>query len=90
MTAMEAFTRYLTQSYIQSKKPLGSPVFIEPPHEMGLKKEYVLPVIKPLFWIPESGIHLYLTYLKHHTERLGMTRATSDPYVLYRRETEDI
>lgn len=52
---------------------------------MDLPKDYVLEIVKPLYGIPESGLHWYLTYLAHHIEHLGMIRSTVDPCVLIKR-----
>lgn len=55
---------------------------------MELPDDVVLQVIRPLYGIPESGLHWYLTYLRHHQERLGMQRATMDSYFLFRYEQD--
>lgn len=52
---------------------------------MALPEGYVLKVVKPLYGIPESGLHWYLTYLNHHLRTLGMKRSRVDLCVLYRR-----
>lgn len=49
---------------------------------MGIPCGYVLRVVNPLYIIPESGLHWYLTYLHHHLDFLGMKRTRADPCVL--------
>lgn len=49
---------------------------------MGLPPYTVLHVFKPLYGIPEAGLHWYLTYLSHHIYTLGMTKSRYDPYLL--------
>lgn len=60
-------------------------MFITAPADRGHPEGYVLKVVKPLYGIPESELHWYLTYLHHHIDELGMTRSRADPCVLYRR-----
>ena len=79
---MKVYTRDVTQAYIQSRSRLEREVYIRAPKEMELKDGYVLRVIKPLYGIPESGLHWYLTYLAHHLDSLGMKRTRVDPCVL--------
>ena len=55
------------------------------PSELGLPSGYALKVLKPLYGIPESGLHWYLTYLSHHLDTLDMIRTTVDPCVLVRK-----
>lgn len=75
-------TRDITQAYVQSRSRLERPVFIKPPKEMNLPKDTVLRVVRPLYGIPESGLHWYLTYLDHHVGRLGMKQSRADPCFL--------
>lgn len=70
-----AFTRDNTQAYVQSEKQLEHPVYIQQPREMCQPPNIVWKVIRPLYFIAESGLHRYLTYLQHHVERLGKHRS---------------
>lgn len=63
LTGGKMFNRDITQSYVQDTTELERTVCKPAPTEMGLDKDIVLRVVKPLFVIPESGIHLYLSYL---------------------------
>lgn len=45
----------------------------------------VLRVVKPLYGIPDSGLHWYLTYLEHHLVRIGMEISVVDPFALIKR-----
>lgn len=51
----------------------------------GTRRNMVLKVVRPLYGIPESGLHWYLTYIDRHTERLGIIRATIDTCILFKR-----
>lgn len=55
---------------------------------MGLPEGYVLEIMKPLYGIPDSGLHWYLTYMTHNVEELGMYRSRVDPCILLRRDTD--
>lgn len=62
MTNMKMFTRDVTQAYVQSETPFERDVYICTPLEMQLPPNIVLKVVKPLYVIPESDLHWYLTY----------------------------
>lgn len=79
---MESYAPDITQAYVQSNKMLERDVNIKSPPELGLPHGFVLNVVKPLYEIPESGLHWYLTYLTHHLDSLNMTRSKCDPCVL--------
>lgn len=83
---MTPFIRDVTQAYVQSRSKLERDVYIKAPTELDLPPDTVLKVVKPLYGIPESGLHWYLTYVGHHIDKLNMTRATSDPCLLIRRD----
>ena len=85
MSSMNMYTRDITQAYIQSHTQLERDVYIRAPKEMELPPGYIIKVVKPLYGIPESGLHWYLTYLTHHLDTLRMTRTRSDPCILIRR-----
>ena len=39
-------------------------------------------LIKPLYGIPEAGLHWWSIYYKYHRERLEMATSTYDPCLL--------
>lgn len=51
---MTAFTRDITQAYIQSHHDLERKVFIRTPTYMDLPENVVLQVVKPLYAITEG------------------------------------
>lgn len=57
---------------------------------MRLPTHTVLQVVKPLYRIPESGLHWYQTYVKYHLEQLGMNRSRAYPCLLIRRKEEQL
>lgn len=79
---MEAYTREVTQAYIQSKTPLERPVYVRKPDKLGIYPLHVIRVVGLLHKIPESGLHLYLTYLAYHLEVLNIKRSKEDSCVL--------
>ena len=84
----QANVRDVTQAYVQSKTDLGRDIFLQPPTEMHLLNGKVLLAVKPLYGVPESGLHWFLTYHDHHTGTLGMTACQFDNCILYRRTTD--
>lgn len=49
---------------------------------MGLSDDMVPMVVKPLQFIPESGLQGYLKYLEHHMTELGMHLSRPNHYLL--------
>lgn len=80
-----SYLRDISQSYVQSDSKIERSIFLRPPKEMGLEPGKLLKAVKPLYGIPESGLHWYLTYVNHHKKALGMKQTKFDPCVLYRR-----
>lgn len=72
ITSMIFCERHITQTYIQYHADLYRTVYIRAPRELNLTPGFVLKVVEPLYGIPETGLHWYLTYLSHHLETLGM------------------
>lgn len=65
--------------YEQIKTYLERPVYIRPPDELNLPETMELKVQKTVYGIPETDLHLDLTCMKHHIEKLGITRELNDP-----------
>lgn len=80
----QSYIRDISQAYLQSESPLERKIFLRPPKEMNLGADVVLCVLKPLYGVPESGLHWFVTYWTHHRERLSMKSTTGDPCLLYR------
>lgn len=68
----QIFGRHITQVYIQSRSAFERIVFIKAPTEMDLPPDTIPHVVKPLYGIPEAGLHWYLAYLSHHIDELVM------------------
>ena len=85
---LKPYNRDVTQAYTQSKYQMGRIVYLEPVPEMELPDDVVLLVVKPLYGIPEAGLHWYLTYKGHHTETLGMKQCTFDQCIMYKPEKD--
>ena len=79
-----AYIRDVSQAYIQSHSVLNRTIYLKPPEEMNLPKNHVLLVKKPLYGIPESGLHWFLTYQSHHKQMLHMEETHGDKCILYR------
>lgn len=83
---MSCYARSYTQAYTKSVLSLEREIYVSPPIEYGFPTQKVLKVVKPPYGIPNSGPHRYTTYVKHHTQRLGLSRSRADPYLLYRQD----
>jgi hypothetical protein len=77
------YLRDISQAYVQSNTHLNRQIFIRPPSELGLDKNSILRVVKPLYGVPEAGNHWYNTYHNHHLQKLRMTQSTYDPCLLH-------
>lgn len=75
---MTVFRREVTQAYVQEEIKLEREVFMKAPVEMGLPEVTVLKVVKPLYGIPESALHWYLTYLDYHVQILEIFNQKSE------------
>lgn len=81
--SLKLSTRYMNQTYLQSKMPLSRPIYVKPPDIMKILSDLHIRHDRPLYGVPEAGAHWYNTYHSHHTDRLNMTAATHDPCLLY-------
>ena len=81
-TSLQFFTRDISQAYVQAATKVEREIFVRPPAEMNLGQQCLLRVERPLYGLPESGLHWFRTYHKHHTVVLGMTASVHDPCLL--------
>lgn len=81
---MSLMLRDISQAYTQSATNLLRDVLLRIPQE--LENRYptgtVFRVVKPLYGIAESGLHWFITYQKHHHERLNCVPSSYDPCLL--------
>jgi len=63
----------ISQAYVQSNTHLNREIFIRPPPELGLSKNSILRVVKPLYGVLEAGNHWFRTYHQHYIQELKMT-----------------
>lgn len=83
-SGLNLFLRDISQAYVQAITTINRDIYVLPPSELGLDKDKILKVEKPLYGLAESGNHWYITYHNHHTKTLGMTPSTHDSCLLYR------
>lgn len=72
------------------EKLLRRHFYIKVPKEMALQEDTVLLVVKPMYGIPESGLHWYIKYLEYPMENLKMTGTTAHPCVLVKRKEGEV
>jgi hypothetical protein len=78
------YVRDIKQAYTQATTKLVREVYLRAPKEMELGDDEILLCVKPLYGIPEAGLHWFLTYVGHHVKELGMTQSKADKGLLYR------
>ncbi len=78
-----SYTRDISQAYLQSNTELERSVYLRPPTEMEVDDDCILRARKPLYVIPESGLHWFVTYQKHHVEKRDMRESPADNCFLY-------
>lgn len=79
------FLRDVDQAYTQAKSAIRRAIFIRPPLILNIPPGYLLRVDRPLYGLPESGMHWFVTYHGHHRRSLHMAAAIHDPCLLYTR-----
>jgi hypothetical protein len=86
MGGYKLYLRDISQAYVQSTTYLNRQFYVRPPqelqNELGLDKDSVLRVLKPLYGVPEAGNHWFRTYYSHHVNQLHMDQSTYDPCLL--------
>jgi len=81
---LDVYLRDISQSYTQSTSALQRNVYLRPPADFGLIEGFVLRAALPLYGIPESGLHWFVTYHDHHVQQLQMVPSPADPCFLTR------
>jgi hypothetical protein len=61
----QRYVRDLSQVYTQSETLLERDIYLNAPVELKLSDEEVLLCLRQLYGIPESGLHWFLTYVRH-------------------------
>jgi hypothetical protein len=79
----------ISQAYNQSTTQLNRDFYIKPPYKLtdriGLPRDTILKVVKPLYGVPEAGNHWFKTYHTHHTVELGIEQSIYDPCLVYQK-----
>ncbi|KAI1004025.1 hypothetical protein K3495_g4184 [Podosphaera aphanis] len=81
------YLRDITQAYVQSSTNLNRNFYIRAPSELtdelGIPRNSILKVIKPLYGVPEAGNHWFKTYHDYHMNQLKLNESTYDPCLLW-------
>lgn len=80
------YLRDVKQAFTQAKSNVERPIYLNAPKEFGLKEDELLLVEKPLYGIPEAGLHWFATYHGHHLDDLKMEESVADRCLLFRRK----
>lgn len=88
---MSIALRDITQAYIQSLTWLQRLILFRLPMQIRHQypKDSIGVCLKPLYGIPESGAHWFLTYWRWLLEQLLLGISTYDPCLLYTKEKND-
>jgi hypothetical protein len=86
----QLYLQDISQAYVQSTTNLNREFYVRPPRELqtelGIDKDSVLKVLKPLYGVPEAGNHWFKTYHSHHVQQLHMDQSTYDPCLRHSNE----
>ncbi len=83
------FVRVISHAYVSTDTNLLRQIYLIPPKGIGLDPDILWYVQKPLYGLPESGVHWFKTYISHHHHhKLGMTSIEVDPCLLYRKDKD--
>lgn len=75
-------TRDVSQANVQSTSKIRRQIFVLPPRILGFPPDVLFRVNRPLYGIPEAGIHWYKTYHTYHKHDLKMSPSVYDPCLL--------
>eukprot|EP00171_Calliarthron_tuberculosum_P004960 IDg4960t1 len=79
----QVFTRDISQAYTQSDTLVQRDIFVVPPAEFGVDGATLLKVKKPLYGLPEAGVHWFGTYHRHHIQSLKMKDSAHDKCLMW-------
>ena len=86
MRLHDLYLRDISQAYVQSTTNLNREFYVRRPqelqNELGIGRDTVLKVLKPIYGVPEAGNNWFKTYHSHHIQRLKMNQSTYDPCLL--------
>lgn len=87
---LDAYLRDITQAYVQALSELERMIYLKPLAEMNLEDDDIILCVKPLYGIPESGLHWFVPYHGHHVISLQMNSTKVDPCLLFSRNDDQI
>lgn len=73
----------ILQAYTQAISAITRPIFIRAPSMLNVHSNLLVCVDRPLYRLPESGFHWFVTYRNHHKTYPSMTAAVQDPCFLF-------
>lgn len=83
----DVYLRDISQAYCCSEFELIREAYIIPPKSLGLPRNVLWKLMKPLYGLPESGLLWYETYRSYHEVDLQMTASVVDPCVYYQQSS---
>ncbi len=79
-------TRVISQAFASTSTKLLREVFLIPSKQLGMYPGIIWKVPRPLYCLPESGVHWFETYVSHHHDFIRME---STEALLFRFNEED-
>lgn len=83
---LQLITHDVSQAYVQSDTHTQRPIFVRPPVALNFHTDTLLRIDRPLYGIPEAGLHWFRTYHTHHRDKLRLNSSTHDPCFLFTRD----
>lgn len=80
------YLRDISQAYTQSSTELNRKIFVKPVNELKLPNDMLLEIRRPLYGIPEAGLHWFNTYHAYHKNELDMKPSSHDLCLLYTKD----
>lgn len=59
------FSTAVLQAYLQCAEELGREIYVKPPKELNLDEYHLLKLIKPFYYLSDSGDYWHRTFRRH-------------------------
>ena len=67
--AIPIFTRDISQAYVSNDTTLLRDMYLIPLKDRNLDPDVLWKAKKPLYGLPESGVHWFETYMQHNSKK---------------------
>lgn len=77
------FLRDISLAYTESTSQMTRIISVRPPRVLNMPPNTLVKVVRPLYGLPEAGIHWFVIYYDHYCKSLSMIPAVHDHWLLY-------